>query len=239
MLHLHRVCTTQAIQIHYLSQLLSEVLTSKVVNERIKAAIHTAKTERQFVGHVERLIIEESQHSVNQEEDVVGSKAEGEDQENNKGQTYRSLFLGCLGIAGQFMYDTDIAEYCDTKREEEEDEHHAEEEGRPGRCGRQHVLLQHVKACDNLQFRNVKGQVCGHQWVKNAQHQTPHEKAADDSNGLPLHGLSEQHGPDNAQVAVYTNGHHGQDGTIHIGVEDKGQETVGGYIEKEFNLITG
>lgn len=124
------------------------------------------------------------------------------------------------------MYDTDITEYRDTEREEEEDKHHAEEEGHPGKQGREHVFLKHVKACGNPQFRNVIGQVCGHQRVQNAQYHSPHEEAADDSDGLPPPGLSEQHGPDDAKVAVNTNGHHGQDGTIHIGVEDKGKETA-------------
>lgn len=120
---------------------MSEILGSKVVNERIEAAIQAAETERQFVGHVDRLLIEESQHSVSQQKDVVWSKAQGEDQENNEGQTYCSLFLGCLGISGQFVYDTDVAECCDTEREEEEDEHHAEEKGRPGSHVREHVFL--------------------------------------------------------------------------------------------------
>lgn len=66
MLHPHWVPTSQALQIHYLSQLLSKILASKVVNEWIKAAIQAAETERQFVGHVERLTIEESHHSMTQ-----------------------------------------------------------------------------------------------------------------------------------------------------------------------------
>ncbi len=231
---LHWVCTTQALDIQYLSQLLSKILGSKVVNERIEAAIQAAETEREFVGHVERLMIEESRHSVSQQEDIVGSKAEGEDQENNDGQTYRSLFLGCLRISGQFAYDTDIAECRDAEREEEEDEDHAEEKRRPGWQRRQHVFLQHVKACRNPKFRKLKGQVCRHQRVQNAQDQTPHEEAADDSDGFPPRGLPEQQWPDDAQVAVNSDGHHGQDGTVHIGVEDEGQETVDGYIEEEY-----
>lgn len=168
---------------------------------------------------------------MSQQEDVARRKAESEDQENDEGQTYRSLFLGCLGISGQFAYDTDIAECRDTERKEEEDEHHAEEKGRPGWHGREHLFLQHVKACGNPEFRNVKGQVCGHQRVQNAQDQTPHEEAADHSDGLPLPGLPEQHGPYDAQVAVNSDGHHGQDGAVHIGVEDEGQDTACGYIE--------
>lgn len=59
------------------------------------------------------------------EENVVGSKAESENEDNDEGQMYRSLFLSTVGIPGQFTYDTDIAEYCDTERKEEEDKHHA------------------------------------------------------------------------------------------------------------------
>lgn len=102
-----------ALQIQYLSQLLSEILGSKVVNERIEAAVQAAETQRQFVGHVERLPVEEFQHSMTHQEDVVGSKAQGEDQEHNDSQTYRPLFLGCPGIFGQFVYDTQIAECRD------------------------------------------------------------------------------------------------------------------------------
>ncbi len=64
---------------------MSEFPGNKVVNEWIQAAIQAAETERQFVGHVKRLFIKESQHSVGQKKDVVGSKAEGEDKENNDG----------------------------------------------------------------------------------------------------------------------------------------------------------
>lgn len=146
---------------------------------------------------------------MSQQEDVVGCEAEGKDKENNEGQTYRFLFLGCLVIFAQFVYDTDIAECCDTEREEEEDEHQGEEEGCPGWHGRKHVFFQHVKACGDPEFRNVKGQVCGHQRVQHAQNQTPHNEAADDSNELFSPGLSEQHRSDNAQIAVNTDGHHG------------------------------
>lgn len=215
-------------QIHYLPQLLSEILGSKVVNEWIDAAIQAAETERQFVGHVNGLLIEESQHRVGQQEDVVWGKAKSEDEQNNDSQTYRSIFLGCLEIFGQFADDTDIAECCDTEREEEENEHHAEEKGCPGCRGREHVFLQHVKACGNPEFREFEGQVCGHQWVQNAQDQTPHEEATYDGHGLLLPDLPEQHGPDDAEVAVDSDGHHGQDGAVHIGVEDEGQGTVDG-----------
>lgn len=237
-LHLRRVHTAQGVQIYYLPQLLSEIFGSKVVNEGVEAAIQAAQAERQFVGLVGRLLIEESQNSVSHQEDVVGRKAEGEDHENNDGQTYRSLFLGRLGIAGQFAYDSDVAKYCDTEREEEEEEHHAEEEGRPGCLVRKHVFLQHVEACGNVKFRNIKGQVRGHQRVQDTQDHTPHEEAADDSHGLPLPDLSEQHGPDDAQVAVDSDGHHGQDGAVHVGVEDECQETIGGDMEEE-GVITG
>lgn len=123
------------------------------------------------------------------------------------------------------MYDTDIAEDRDAERKEKKEEH-AEKEGRPGKHGWEHVFLQHVKACGNPEFGDVKGQVCGHQWPQNAQDDTPHEEATEDGDGLSLPGLSEQHGPDYAQVAVNTDGHHGQDGTVHIGVEDEGQDTA-------------
>lgn len=154
-----------ALQVHYLPQLLSEVLGCKVVNERINAAIHTAETERQFVGHVGRFVVEEPEHTVNQQEDVVRCKANGEDQENKGGQAYRSLFLGCLGISGQFANDTDIAKGCDTEREEEEQDHHAEDEQHPGLQCRQHVFLQHIKASCNPEVLDFKGQVCGHERV--------------------------------------------------------------------------
>lgn len=212
---------------------MSEILGSKVVNEWVEAAIQATETEGEFVGHVDRLLIEESQHSVSHQEDVVGSEAEGEDQENDEGQTYHSLFLDCLRISGQLAYDTDIAECGDKERDEEEDEHHAEEKGCPGCLGWEHISLQDVKACGNLKIRNVKGQVCGHQRIQNAQDQTPHEEAADNRNGLPLLGLPEQHGPDDAQVAVNSDSHHGQDGAVHVGVEDEGQEAIGGNIKEE------
>lgn len=217
---------------------MSEILGSKVVNEGIEAAIQAAQTERQFVGHVDRLLIEESQHTVSQQEDVVGSKAEGVDQENYDSQKNRSPFLGCLRLilSGKFAYDTDIAECCDTERKEEEDEHHAEEKSHPGIQIREHVFLQHVEACGNPKLRDVKGQVCGHQWEQSTQDQTPHEEAADDSNGLLLPGLSEQHGPDDAQVAVNSDGHHGQNGTVHIGVEDNGQQTA--HVGSQFPVVS-
>lgn len=159
---------------------------------------------------------------MNQQEYVVGSKAEREDKENNKGQSCCSLFLGCLRISGQFAYDTDIAEHCDTEREEEEEEHHTEDKGRPGCGGREHIFLQHVKACGDPKCRNIKGQICGHQRVQYSQDQCPHHEAADDSRGLLLPGLSELHGFDYAKVAANSNSHHGQDGAVHVGVEDKG-----------------
>lgn len=205
---------------------MSEIPGSKVINEWIEAAIQATETEGQFVGHVERPLKEDSQNAVSQQEDVVRGKAEGEDQENNEGQTERSLFLDCLGISGQFAYDTDIAECCDTERDEEENEHHAEEKDCPGCHGWEHVFLQYVKACGNPEFRNVKGQVCGHQRVQNGQDQSPHEEAADDSDGLRPLGPPEQHGPDDAQIAVDSDGHHGQDGAVHVGVEDEGQEAA-------------
>lgn len=212
--------------IHHLSQLLSEILRGKVVNERIKAAIHAAETERQFVGQVERLVIEESGHGVSQQEDVVGSEAEREDHKNDGGQVYRPPFLGRLGIFGQLAYDTDVAECCDTEGEEEKDKHHAEEEGRPGCQGRQHVFLQHVEARGNPKFRNVKGQVCGHEGGQDGQDQAPHQEAADDGDGLSLSGLFEAQGLDDAQVAVDADGHHCQNRAVHVGEENEGQETV-------------
>lgn len=173
---------------------------------------------------------------MSQQEDVVGCKAEGKDQENDGGQAYCSLFLGCLGVFAQFAYDTDIAECCDTEREEEEDECQGEEEGCPGKHRWKHVFFQHVKACGDPEFGDVKGQVCGHQWVQHTQNQTPHEEAADDSNNLFILDISKHHGSDNAQVAVNTDGHHGQDGTVHVGVEDEGQETVGGNTENSMKM---
>lgn len=94
--HLHRVHTTQAVHIHYLSQLLPEFLGSKVVDEWIEAAIQAAETESQFVSHVQGLLVEDPQYGVSQQENVVGCKAEDEDQENSGGETDRSLFLGRL-----------------------------------------------------------------------------------------------------------------------------------------------
>lgn len=169
---------------------------------------------------------------MSQQEDVVGCKAEGEDQENNDGQTYRSVFLFSLVIFAQLAYDTDVAERRDTEREEEEHEHQGEEESRPGRHGRKHVPLQHVEARGDAEFGNVEGQVRGHQRVQHAQNQPPHDEAADNSNGLVLPCLSEEHGFDDAQVAVDADGHHGQDGTVHVGVEDEGQGAAGGDTEK-------
>lgn len=194
MLHLHWVHATQATQIDYPSQLLSEILGSKVVNEGVEAAIQAAETKGQFVGHVERLPIEESKHRVNQQEDVAGREAEGEHQENDEGQTYGSRFLGCFRISGQFPYDTDVAERCDTERKEEEDEHHAEEKERPGIQVREHVFLQDVKARGDPQFLNVKGQVRGHQRRQYDEDHGPHDEAAHDSHGLPNPGLLKPHG---------------------------------------------
>jgi len=221
------------VQIDHLSQLLSKILGGKVVNERIEAAIHAAETERQLVGHVERLVVEEPQHRVSQQEDVVRREAEGEHQENDEGQKDGSSFLGRLGISGQFAYDADVAEGRDAEGEEEEHEHHAEEEGRPGRLGREHVFLQHVEARGDPQFGNVKGQVRGHQRPQDAQDHAPHEEAAEDGDGLLDPGLPELHGPDDAQVAVDSDGHHGQNGAVHVGVEDNGHDSVGGYGEEE------
>lgn len=45
--------------------------------------------------------------------------------------------------------------------------------------------------------------------------------------------MSEHHGSDDAQVSLNADGHHGQDGAVHVCVEDQGQETVGGYKEEE------
>lgn len=201
---------------------MSEILGSKVINERIEAAIQAAETEGQFVGRVDRLFVEESQHTVVQQENVVGSKAEGKDEENDHGQPYGSLFFGCPAITGQFANDADIAECRDAEREEEKDKHHAEKKGGPGQLVREHVFLQHVKACGNPEFRNVKGQICGHQRVQNSQDQSPHDETAEDSDALPLTGPSELHGPDDAKVAINSDGHHGQNGTVHICVEDEG-----------------
>lgn len=137
------------------------------------------------------------------------------------------------------MYDTDVAEGCDAKRDEKKEEHHAEKKGRPGWCGREHVLLQYIKTCGNLIFRNYKGQICGHQRVENSQDQSPHEDATDDCSGLPLPGLPEVHGLDYAKVAVNADSHHGQDGAIHVGVEDQGHETIWGYNKEEKKIRKG
>lgn len=112
-------------------QLFSEFLGRKVVNERIEAAIQAAETESQFVGRIYRLLVVESQHTVSKQENVAGSKADGEDEENDGGQLYDFLFLGCLGISGQFAYDTNIAECGNSERKQEEEENHAEEESCP------------------------------------------------------------------------------------------------------------
>lgn len=224
-LHLCGVSTDQAMEIKHLPKLFSEFLGSKVVNERIKAAIQAAETERQFVGWIYGLLIVESQHTVSQQENVAGSKADGEDEENDGGQLYDFLFLGCLAISGQFAYNTNIAECGDNERQQEEEENHAEEEGCPVWQGWEHFPLEYIKACGNPKFRNVKGQVCGHQRVQSAQDAAPHNEADDESNWLPLPGLSELQGPDYTEVTVNSDDHHGQDGTVHIGVEDKGQET--------------
>ena len=237
-LQLHRVHTAQTVQVYYLPQLSSEFLGGKVVDERIEAAVHAAETERQFVSHVQRLVVEDFHHSMTHQDDVAGCEAEGEDQENNGGQTYRSLLLGRLGILGQFEYDTDVAESCDTEREKEEAED-AEDEDSPGQRGREHVFLQHIEARGDPEFRNFVGQVCGHHRPQHTQDQSPHEEATDDRDGLLLPGLSEQHGPDYAQVAVDADGHHGQDRAVHIGVEDDGQDTVGGHIEEEGLIHAG
>lgn len=69
-------------------------------------------------------------------------------------------------------------------------------------------------------------QVCCHQWIQSAQDQTPHDEAADKSDQSLLPDPPEQHGPDNAQIAVDTDGHHCKDGAVHIGVENEGQETA-------------
>lgn len=174
---------------------------------------------------------------MSQQEDVVGSKAEGEDQKNDGGQTYRPLLLDRFGISGQLADDVDVAECRDTEGEEKKDENHAEEEGCPRRHGREHVFLQHVKACGDPEFRDVKGQVCGHQRVEDAQHQTPHQEAAEDRKELALSGLSEQHGPDDAQVAINTDGHHRQDRTVHVGVESEGQDAGGRTHTRELLLL--
>lgn len=201
---------------------LPEILGTKVVNEWIETAIQAAQTERQFVGRVDGFLVEDSQDTMSKQKNVVGSKADGEDEENDNRQFDGFFFLSRLGIAGQLAYDTDVAECRDTERKEEEDEHHAEEKGSPGCLGREHVFLQHVKTCGNPKFGNLKGQVRGHQWVQDTQHQPPHEEAANHSDGLLLPDLLEHHRPDNSKVAVNPNGHHGQDGAVHIGVEDEG-----------------
>lgn len=42
------------------------------------------------------------------------------------------------------------------------------------------------------------------------------------------------HGLDYAKVAVNADSHHGQDGAIHVGVEDQGHETIWGYNKEEW-----
>lgn len=172
-----------------------------------------------------------------QQEDVVGSKKDHKDEENNNGQTYCSFLLGCLGITSQLAYDANITEYCDTEGEEEQNKHKTEKKDCPSCHGWEHGFLQHVKACGDAKIRNVIGQVCGHQWVQNGQHQTPHQEAARDCDRLSPPVLSERHGLDDAQVAINSNGHHGQDGTVHVRVENQGQEAIGRYTQVINSLI--
>lgn len=163
---------------------------------------------------------------MSQQEDVVGSKAEHEDQKNDNRQAYGPPFLNGLEITGQLVYDTDIAEHRDTERQQEENEHHAEQESYPGRHRREHVFLQHVKASDDAELWDFIGQVRGHERVQDTQDYTPHQKAADDSKWLSPFVLSEYHGLDNSQVAVNADGHHRQDRTVHVGVENQGQKAA-------------
>lgn len=70
-----------------------------------------------------------------------------------------------------------------------------------------------------------------------SQDQAPHEDAADDRCGRLLPGLPEAHRLDYAKVAVNADSHHGQDGAIHVGVEDQGHEAIWGYKKEECGKI--
>lgn len=136
---------------------MSEFFRGKIVNEGIKAAVQAAETQSQFVVNVQRLSIEEFQHSVTQQENAVGSKAKGEDHKNNKRQPLGSVFLDCLGILGQLPYDTDVTESRDKKGEEKERELPSKDVGCPGRPVRKHIFLQHIKTRNSPEFMYVKG----------------------------------------------------------------------------------
>ena len=56
----------QAPQPQHLPQLVPELLGGKVVDEGVQAAVEAAEAQRQLVGHVQRVIIEEPQHGVSQ-----------------------------------------------------------------------------------------------------------------------------------------------------------------------------
>lgn len=111
---------------------MSEIPGSKVVNEWIEAAIQATEAERQLVGGVNRAMIEKPENAVSKHQDVVGSEAQGENQQDDRRQPYGYPFLSRLGVLGKFAYDADVAEGCDAERTKKKDEDRAEKKGRPG-----------------------------------------------------------------------------------------------------------